>query len=327
MPEPARPASLAGGGRDRRERVVAVRMRVSRVAAAVLAAGALVSGCGSGPDQVGAAAIVDGDVVPLATVQAQLQTALGRPDRLAALTAQGGGPADVARSLVGREVIHDLLARRAAAEGITVTEEQVDKRIQENGGVQAALDSSIYDLPGLRSRVRDELLAGALADRAVGGLSVTADLVAVSSRSEAERVAHLLSTGGPGVDALFGNPQTSARGTVYDAVTMPEAAGTVLFGTPVGGVVAFQPDQRQSTWIVFKVTDRRTDAPFDPAAINTISSNQKVTIGERLLQPDADRLGVRVNPRYGRWDPITMRVVADDVPAGLILPPPPAAAR
>ncbi len=108
---------------------------------------------------------------------------------------------------------------------------------------------------------------------------------------------------------------------MYDAVTSPDAAGTVLFGTPVGGVVAFQPDQRQSTWIVFKVTDRRTDAPFDQQAVSAISSTQKVTIGERLVQPDAERLGVRVNPRYGVWDPITLRVVAADMQAGMILPP------
>lgn len=297
-----------------------MRMRAGRVAAAVVVVGALIGGCG-GPDQPGAAVIIDGNVVRLETVQSQLDTALSRPERLAALTAQGGGPADVARSIVSREVIHDLLQRRAEAEGIAVSEAQVDQRLAESGGAQAALDSSIYDLPALRSRVRDDLIAMALADKSVGGLSVTADLVAVSSRDEAMRTAQLLSAGGPAADALFGDPQTSAKGTVYDAVSSPEAAGTVLFGTPVGGVVAFQPDMRQSTWIVFKVTDRRTDAPFDQAAINAISSTQKVTIGERLLQPDAERLGVRVNPRYGAWDPITLRVVSADVQDGIILPP------
>jgi hypothetical protein len=297
-----------------------VRMRVSRVVAAVLAAGVLVAGCG-GPDQAGAAVIIDGDVVPLAGVQSQLETALSRPERLAELTAQGGGPADVARSIVSREVMHELLQRRAAAEGISVSDAQVDTRLEESGGVQAALESSIYDLPALRSRVRDDLIAVALAERSVGGLSVTADLVAVTSRDEAVTTAETLAAGGPVADALFGNPQTSARGTVYDAVTAPDAAGTVLFGTPVGGVVAFQPDQRQSTWIIFKVTDRRTDAPFDQQAVSAISSTQKVTIGERLLQPDAERLDVRVNPRYGVWDPIQLRVVAEDAVSGVILPP------
>jgi hypothetical protein len=304
-----------------------VRMRVSRVVATVLVAGVLVAGCGGGPDQAGAAVIVDGDAVPLESVQSQLEVALSRPDRLAALTAQGGGPADVARSIVSREVIHDLLRRRAAAEGITVSDAQIDTRLDESGGVDAALQSSIYDLPTLRNRVHDDLIAMALADKSVGGLAVTADLVASTSRADAEAVAQKLSAGGPAADALFGNPETSARGTVYNAVTAPDAAGTVLFGTPVGGVVAFQPDQRQSTWIIFKVTDRRTDAPFDQQAVSSISSTQKVTIGERLLQPDAQQLGVRVNPRYGVWDPIQLRVVADDRQVGLILPPGAAAGR
>ncbi len=292
----------------------------SRVVAAVLAAGALITGCG-GPDQAGAAVIVGSDVVPLESVQSQLQVALKKPGSLDALTAQGGGPADVARSIVGRAVIHDLLQRRAAAEGLAVSDAQVDTRLEESGGVDAALQSSIYDLPTLRSRVRDDLLATALAEKSIGGLSVTADLVAVTSEADAQRIAMLLAAGGPAADALFGDPQTSARGTAYDAVTSPEAAGTVLFGTPVGGVVAFQPNQRQSTWIVFRVTDRRTDAPFDQQAISAISSTQKTTIGERLLQPDADRIGVRVNPRYGVWDPIQLRVVAEDERAGTIMLP------
>lgn len=294
--------------------------QVGRVAAAVLVVGAVLGGCG-GPSQAGSAVIVGGDAVPLERVQSQLDTALSRPDQLADLTAQGGGPADVARRIVSREVIHDLLRRRAAAEGVAVTDAQVDARITEGGGAEAAVGSSIYDLPALRDRVRDDLIAAALAARSVGGLTVSADLVAATSRDEADATARTLVSGGPAADALFTNPQTSAKGMVYDAVTAPDAAGTVLFGTPVGGVVAFQPDQRQSTWIVFRVTDRRTDAAFDQAAVSAISSSQLVTIGERLLQPDADRLGVRVNPRYGVWDPIQLQVVADDRQAGTILPP------
>jgi hypothetical protein len=300
--------------------VFTVRKQVGRVAAAVLVVGTVISGCG-GPSQAGAAVIVDGTAVPLEQVQSQLDVALSRTDQIAALTAQGGGPPDVARSIVSREVIHDLLQRRATADGVAVTDAQVDARLAEGGGADAALQSSIYDLPALRDRVRDDLIAMDLAKRSVGGLTVTADLVAATSRGEADSIAQTLAAGGPAADALFGNPQTSAKAMVYDAVTAPDAAGTVLFGTPVGGVVTFQPDQRQSTWIVFRVTDRRTDAPFDQAAVSAISSTQLVTIGERLLQPDADRLGVRVNPRYGVWDPIQLRVVAADKSAGSILLP------
>lgn len=287
---------------------------------AVAVVGAVISGCGS-PGQAGSAAIVGSEVVPLETVQAQLDVALSKPDQVARLTEQGGGAADIARSIVTREVLHDLLNRRAAIEGIVVTDTQIDAELAGNGGAAAVLESSLFDESTLRRRVRDDLVATELARRSVGGLAVAADLAAATSRADAEEKARVLATGGPEADALFADQQTSARGVVYQAATTPEVAGTVLFGTPVGGVVAFQPDPQQSTWIVFKVVDRRTDAPSDPAAVSSISRTQLITIGERLLQPTGAEVGVRVNPRYGVWDPIQLRVVPADQQVGTILPP------
>ena len=287
---------------------------------AVAVVGAVISGCGS-PGQAGSAAIVGSEVVPLDTVQAQLDVALSKPDQVARLTEQGGGAADVARSIVTREVLHDLLNRRAAVEGIVVTDTQIDAELAGSGGAAAVLESSLFDESTLRRRVRDDLVATELAQRSVGGLAVAADLVAATSRVDAEEKARILATGGPEADALFADQQTSARGVVYQAATTPEVAGTVLFGTPVGGVVAFRPDPQQSTWIVFKVADRRTDAPSDPAAVSSISRTQLITIGERLLQPIGAEVGVRVNPRYGVWDPIQLRVVPADQQVGTILPP------
>ena len=287
---------------------------------AVAVVGAVISGCGS-PGQAGSAAIVGSEVVPLETVQAQLDVALSKPDQVARLTEQGGGAADVARSIVTREVLHDLLNRRAAVEGIVVTDTQIDAELAGSGGAAAVLESSLFDESTLRRRVRDDLVATELAQRSVGGLAVAADLVAATSRVDAEEKARILATGGPEADALFADQQTSARGVVYQAATTPEVAGTVLFGTPVGGVVAFRPDPQQSTWIVFKVVDRRTDAPSDPAAVSSISRTQLITIGERLLQPTGAEVGVRVNPRYGVWDPIQLRVVPADQQVGTILPP------
>ncbi len=298
-----------------------MRMQVGRVVAAVAVVGAMLSGCGAGPSQVGAAAIVGSDAIPLDRVQSRVEVALGRTDQIAQLTAQGGAPADVARSVVSAAILHELLQRRAEAEGIVVTDSEVDAEIAENGGAEAILESSLYDLPALRERVRDDLIAAALAERAVPGLVVTADLVAATSRADAEEKARLLAEGGPAADALFTDERTSARDTVYEAATQPDVAGTVLFGTPVGGVVAFQPNPQQSAWIVFRVTDRSTDAPTAPEAVSNISQSQLIAIGQRLVQPLATELGIRVNPRYGVWDPIQMRVVAEDQQTGIILPP------
>jgi hypothetical protein len=96
-----------------------------------------------------------------------------------------------------------------------------------------------------------------------------------------------------------------------------------VFGTPVGEVVAYQPDPQQATWNVFKVTQRRTDAtPADPAAASALSMQELYLIGQRTLQPEADALAVRVNPRYGVWDEVALRVVPADQTSGLVIPAP-----
>lgn len=295
-------------------------MQVGRVAAAVAVLGAVISGCG-GPAQAGSAVIIGADAVPLTRVQSQLDVALSKTDQIARITAQGGTTADLSRSIVTREVLHDLLQRRAVAEGIVVTAAQIDAELAGSGGVDAIVDGSLYDHSTLRERVRDDLIAAQLAKRSVAGLAVTVDLVAATSRADAEAKAQTLLRGGPAADALFTDSRVAERGTTVAAVSSPNEAGSVLFGVPVGGVVAFQPNPQASTWIVFKITDRRTDVPSDPAAVDNMSQAQLTAIGERLLQQDADESGVRVNPRYGVWDPIQLRVVADGQQTGLVLPP------
>jgi hypothetical protein len=297
-----------------------VRRQVGRVLAAVVAVGAVVSGCGGGPSQVGSAVIVGSTAVPLADVQSRLDVALRKTDTIAQLAESGVGAPDIARDVVTRAVLHDLLVRTAADEGIVVTDADVDAALEANGGVEATLAQSLYDLPSLRERVRDRLIAARYAQRVLPGLTVTADLVAATSRDEAAEKARVVAAGGPAAEELFAqNPQTARRGVSYQAAASPEAAATVLFGLPPGRTAYFQPNPGQSTWVVVQVADRRTDPAA--AAPVTLGESDLATIGERLLQPLAEQVGVRVNPRYGVWDPIAMRVVAADQVAGAVLPP------
>jgi hypothetical protein len=301
-----------------------VHRQVGRVLAAVVVVGAAVSGCGTGPSQVGSAVIVGSTAVPLEQVQGRLDAALAREEAVAQLAGSGVTPPDIARDVVTGAVLHDLLARTAADQGIAVSDADVDAAIDRSGGADAALAQSLYDLPTLRERVRDRLIAVRSAQRAVPGLAVTADLVAAQDRAEAASDARLLAAGGPEADALFtANPENSRRGITYQAVTSPEAAATVLFGLPVGGTAFFQPTPGQDgPWLVARVTDRRTDAAADPSAAGSLSESELSAIGERLLQPLAEQVGVRVNPRYGVWDPVSLRVVAPDVAGGEILTAP-----
>lgn len=284
--------------------------------AAVAVVGVVVSGCG-GPDQAGAAVIVGDTSVSLGSVQDQLTSALAR---VPAASKQQDTGAQVARDIVTNEILRGLLQQQAAAAGITVSDTDVDTFIAQQGGADALLQNSILGVDDLRGQVRDNLVAIALAKRAVGGLQVTADLVGAASKDEAVTDAKKLAAGGADAASLFTNPQASKRGMVYTGVTDAGVAGTALFGTPVGDTVYFQPDAQQATWIVFRVTGRRTDVPSSAAAVNQISQDQLALIGRRLMQPISDQVGIRVNPRYGVWDPIALRVVAADQVSGGILP-------
>ena len=295
--------------------------QVGRALAVVATVGVVVSGCGTGPSQVGSAVIVGTTAVPLEQVQSRLDVALGKTDVVAQLASSGVGAPDIARDVVTGAVMHDLLARTAATEGITVSEADVDAALQESGGADAALSQSLYDLSAIRERVRDRLIAVKHAQRIVPGLTITADLVAANSRDDAAAKARVLAAGGPEADALFAsNPETSRRNMSYQAVRSPEAASTVLFGLPVGRTAYFQPSPQQGGWIVLRVTDRQEDANADPSAAASLGDSDLAAIGDRLLQPLSEEVGVRVNPRFGVWDPVSMRVVAADQQGGAILP-------
>jgi len=294
--------------------VARVYTKVGRALAAAAAEGALVSGCGS-PVQAGSAIIVGDTAVPLEQVQSQVGTLLAR---VPAEQRQQDTAPTLARDIVTNELLHTLLARASAEQGITVTDAEVDAFIEQQGGAQTLLQNSVLDLEGLRSQAHDFLVATALGRKAAPGLAVTIDLVGAPNRTDAEAKARTLAAGGPAADALFNDARTARKGVEVAAASDTQNAGSVVFGTPVGDVVAYQPDPQQATWNVFRVTDRRTDARA-PGAPATLSLQQLYLIGQRTLQPLADDLAVRVNPRYGVWDQVSLRVVPANQTTGLVL--------
>src|SRR5205085_2211320 len=83
-----------------------------------------------------------------------------------------------------------------------------------------------------------------------------------------------------------------------------ELATGPLFGTAAGSVVAYKYGGRSTAWLVAYISDRKTDAtPPAGQPVNPGKEDTQVGLGQRLLAPLAGEAGLKINPRYGVWDP------------------------
>ena len=283
---------------------------------ALLLAGVL-AGCAAGPNQATSAAIVGETGVPLSTVQDRIGQLLAQPELTDRVQAAGGQPSDVSREVVTSAVVYTLATEAARRAGITVEPAQVDAALAADQQSGTALPETPE---AARERVYAELVMAELARRELDGLVVRLDATVVESEAEAEELARLAAKGDPAADEQF--TATGSRGVVAKAGEVaaadPVAATAVWFGTPADRVLYFQTSPG-GPWVVVRVNDRQTGVPGGPAVAAGLDPASLQLIGLRLLQPLAEELGVQVNPRYGVWDPLAMRVVPEDEATGKIL--------
>lgn len=305
-----------------------MRRQVGRVVAAVAVVGAMVSGCGAGPSQVGSAAIVGSEVIALDAVQDQIAVALS-PEKAQAVAGRsqgaGGdyGPPQVAREVVTSAILGELIDRRAAEEGITISDAEVDAAMAISGTAEEIDQASLYTPEVQREKIRDDLAAAALAAKYVDRLGVTLEFTGFATEEEARAAAQVVVAGGAGAEAVFADVPPEQRAQQIRAVENPALATSFAFGTPPGSVILLRPAQDGAPWTLVRILERSTDLPpAQPSAVDQFGQADLQLIGYRMLQPAAAELGIQVNPRYGVWDPIQLQVVAADQTAGTIVNPP-----
>ena len=304
--------------------LIARLSRIPVLCAVLLLAGAVLAGCGSGPRQAGSAVIVGDQAVPLAEVQRRVDAVLTNPEVMRDVKAQGGTPADVARFLATSEVQHLLLAESARRENITVTDQQVDRELANPATAQRLEASLVFDPADAREAVRDQLIARQLAERYLDRLTVTVDIVVAESKADALAKARQLAAGPAEADALLrAEGRNAQRDLRLRASLVPRQAALFLFGTPAGRVIAAQTSESPESWTVLRVTER--EAPPAPpgtgsGSVAQLDAQTIDDIGRRLTQPLAEELGVRVNPRYGTWDPMFLAVVPPGQQSSIVLP-------
>lgn len=317
-----------------------MRSRVGRVIVVASVVGAVVAGCGSGPSQVGSAVIVGDSSVRLSDVESTLNTLLANPKLGPQLTQAGLTPDAVTREIVSRSVIHNLIRAEAAATGLTVSDADVDRAIaaddattDDNQPAAQPLESPIAmygDPAARRESVRDDLLLVALGRREFDRLTVAVQVGQASSAADAQAQAKVALAGGPAADKIFGGPGQSAQASqIVPGFAQAPAYAWSLLGTPQGGVIVVNPQQGDNTWTVARVQTRTSTPPPPPArgqAADQPDASQVdpallLTFGQHLLQPRAMATDIRINPRYGVWDPLSMAVVAPGQAPGTLYPP------
>ncbi len=283
---------------------------------------AALTGCGGGPSQPGAAVIVGSTAVSLSDTQQRIDVALAKPGLIDQLRLQGNEPADISREVVTRAVQHVLLAEAARREGIGIRDDQVDAELTREGGVDELVDATIYDRVTVREAVRDQLISQALARKLLTRVAVTVDVTSAISQQDAVAKARQMAAGPAQAAAVLAADPRAKRGQQLRASLNPQLAASILFGTPAGSVVAVQTSPAPDGWTVLRVTARSTTAPpvGGPGAVSQLDDATLDDIGRRFTQPLAGELGVRVNPRYGTWDPLRLIVLGPGMSAGLVLP-------
>jgi hypothetical protein len=330
-----------GSGRSR---------RAGALVAAVVACGAVLAGCGSGPSQIGAAAVVGDQSVSLSETTHRLQQTFAQPklvdmltpDLVASMVQQDPhNPAyqnmtpdqqrGLAQALLGRVVVtkqvrHLLLTQAAQRDKLTVTDQQVNTGLNIPGMRQQLSATELaFDPDAQRAAMRDRLTAQALAVSQLATLSVTVDEVAVRSEQEARTVATALAAGGQQAQQALRSAGGNARGGVrLNALQAAQSGSLSLLGSSPGEVVA--TDTGQGSWAVWRVLrrDQSGQPNAAPAMAAQVGADGLETIGIQLLQPLAEQLGVRVNPRFGDWDMPNLIVLGPGQPRSIVIPAAPA---
>ncbi|HEY0450767.1 SurA N-terminal domain-containing protein [Actinophytocola sp.] len=309
---------------------------------------AALTACGSGPSQINSAVLIDGRSISVDEVQAILDKVV-KEQPAARPLAQQHKLDLVAREALSQLIVHDLVTKAAREQHITANRDDVAKAMnQDPFGQKVPTDGSVpaealaaqlvYRARDLHDTVTDQILLAQLADKNFSGLKVTMDYTTVASdstgaaaasmRKKAEAKAHEFADNPNGVADLIAKDRAAGldanEAAEFAAAQLqdPALVSSVMFGAEEGSVVAFQPSAGQAFWVVGLIRKRETNASGQAAQPPQLSAEQIVAIGKRMLQPLADKIEIKVSPRYGTWDAASMGVVASAAEStGIVLAP------
>ena len=311
----------------------------------------LLTGCGDGEVRPGAAAVVGTDRIEVSELQELVDRGLADPQAAQQL---GADRAAFQRSALSRLINNEILEQAAEDEGVEVTEGDVDEQLErfaEQAGSREALEmqaaQSGVSPQDLRPFVRSIVLDQALADKVTADIPVApADLQALYQENIAQydrvRTRHILVPDEKTARTILSNVQKDrsrfeALAAQFSTDTSNKDRGgdlglagrgqfvpefeEAIFGAKDGEIVLVQT---QFGWHVVEVLERRTTSLAEATPElrrSALQSVRQTRVGE-LIRAKAAEIGVKVNPRFGTWNPETGAVEPAPDPNGVLTPAP-----
>ena len=297
------------------------------------------TGCQAGAVRTGAAATVGQERITTSALDRVVVRGLADPT---AAQAVGGDRAGFERSVLRRLIEHLVITDLAARQGVSVdggdvdaTQDRIARQLMGLPQLKAAALKSGIAPADLRETLSDVALRDKIADKLTADVQVPeAQLRAAYQQSLATydqvHSAHILvanqalatsllakvkadpSSFGALAEQYSQDPGSKAKGGDLGFLgkgALEKPFETAIFSNAPGSFVLART---RFGYHVIHVLERRTTT-FEQARADLrrgLLGPQRSERVDALLRADARRLGVHVNPRFGRWDPTKLDVVA-----------------
>lgn len=315
-----------------------------RVARLVAAAGlAVLTACGTGAPT--AAAVVNGEEIPLTDVRETFEAAQQNPQLGAQIESDPSGEAsEQLQAQIVQLYVQEAAIRQAAADlGVEVTDEDVQQRVDElldEAGGAAGLpevlsQSGALSEADLRVRIRLEALLEAVSEELAGDAeisdediatfyredaqgqfaeSATVRAIVVESEDAAQQVVDRLEAGedfAALAAELSLDPSGQSGGELppISQGQLPPELDEPVFDAEAGDVLG--PLPIQDVFVVLEVIDRQ-DKPAlaeveEDIRAQLVGQQREEIVGEWVREA-VDDAEIAVNPRFGEWNAELARV-------------------
>lgn len=334
--------------------------RVAPPVAVLAVLGTVLTACGSGPSQVNSAVIIGDRVISVDSVQQRLDTALKNEpaaQQLARAHALDKVSQGIVSRLVLHELVTDAAKREGlsvADKDVAAYASAYQDAVKKSDDGIAKSVLAAFDVTEV---ARDDMLTASLGRKYVDKLQLVLDGVVIRRASFTTNDAYALAkkmaahpdqigalanaAAGPAdptspaqdrpiakatLNALdpyaqaLESGQQPPQGSVDDTILGP------FFSAPENAVTAVRIGTGdRSFWVIARFSKDPAGVPATTASVlgqlpPDLLIQLSMTLGQHLLGPRAAELGIRVSPRYGEWDPLSVKVTSADEKIGQFFP-------